>query len=108
MDSGTEECIIQVEEENPEEITFPRIQPKPDGTGNEQLHANTGDHQYLCNVCTEAVNRKSDLTRHKYSHGGERPYYCNVCCKGFTRKITLIIQKRLHSGEPPYCCVCVQ
>jgi len=62
-----------------------------------------GARRTLRSLTAAAVNGKSDLMRHKCSHGGAQRNCCDLSGKTFTQNCNLITHKRLHCGERPYC-----
>ena len=52
------------------------------GTPNEQLHVNSAECMYSCDI-----------------YRSERLYTCDVCNKAFTQKGTLVRHLRAHSVE---------
>jgi len=69
-----------------------------------QLHANSDQHPFACEVCDGKFAKDSQLKTHMITHRSERPFSCDVCDKRFIRSSHLKTHMRIHTGERPFSC----
>ncbi|XP_037547609.1 gastrula zinc finger protein XlCGF57.1 [Nematolebias whitei] len=76
------------------------------GLEDEELHTKgkKKNKTFICDICGQKFNQRTNLSTHRRVHTGERPYKCDVCGKRFTQRGNLRNHRRIHTGEKPFIC----